>query len=169
MVGRIDGGPYPKPAHRNNWTVQIASQPNKHAITTTSAGQDTEPRFAYRLSGSELRKHATSRVNGLLTMLRELEANRKQPAGAMMHSLTFTCPQTGRAIDTGIDTDAHSLSSVQAAIIYLKCPYCGMSHQLSIKNGYLARPLYWSSSVRVMRQVVRTAHASVTPQPAGMT
>ena len=82
-----------------------------------------------------------------------------------MHSLTFTCPQTGRAIDTGINTDAHSLSSVRAAIIHLKCPNCGMPHQLSIKNGYLARPVYWSSSVRVMRRLLCTPRAAITPQP----
>jgi hypothetical protein len=69
-----------------------------------------------------------------------------------MHSLTFTCPQTGRAIETGINTDAHSLSSVQAAIIHFKCSHCGRAHQLPIKSGYLARPFYWSSSIRVMRR-----------------
>ena len=81
-----------------------------------------------------------------------------------MHSLTFTCPQTGRAVDTGINTDAHSLSSIQAAIIHLKCPNCGMTHQLPIKNGYLAHPLYWCSFIRIMRQIPCTAPAAVTPQ-----
>jgi hypothetical protein len=57
-----------------------------------------------------------------------------------MHTLTFTCPQTGRAIDAGINTDAYSLSSVQAVIIHVKCPFCGMKHQLPIKSGYLAAP-----------------------------
>ncbi len=79
-----------------------------------------------------------------------------------MHSLTFTCPQTGRAIETGINTDAHSLSLVQASIIHLKCFHCGMAHQLLIKSGYLTHPFYWSSSIRVMRRVLRT---TVTPQP----
>jgi hypothetical protein len=72
----------------------------------------------------------------------------------MMHSLTFTCPQTGRAIDAGVNTDPHSLSSVQATIIQLRCPHCGMTHQLPIKSGYLARPFYWSSLIRPMRRAL---------------
>ena len=71
-----------------------------------------------------------------------------------MHSLTFTCPQTGRAIDAGIDTDPHSLSSVQATIIQLRCLHCGMIHQLPIKGGYLASPFYWSFSIRPLRRVL---------------
>ena len=69
-----------------------------------------------------------------------------------MHTLTFTCPQTGRAIDSGINTDAQVLASVQATVIRLKCPNCCMTHLLPIKNGYLANPTYWSSSVWVRRR-----------------
>ena len=67
-----------------------------------------------------------------------------------MRSLTFTCPQTGRAIDAGVATDPRSLSSVQVVMMHLKCPYCGMTHQFPIKSGYLAQPLYWPST-RVLR------------------
>jgi|GEM_PF-628821 len=62
-----------------------------------------------------------------------------------MRSLTFTCPQTGRAIDAGVATDPRSLSSVQVVTMHLKCPYCGMTHQFPIKSGYLAQPPYWPS------------------------
>jgi hypothetical protein len=62
-----------------------------------------------------------------------------------MRSLTFTCPQTGRAIDAGVASDPRSLSSVQAVTMHLKCPYCGMTHQFPVKSGYLAQPLYWPS------------------------
>jgi len=84
-----------------------------------------------------------------------------------MHSLTFTCPRTGRAIDAGVNTDAHSLSSVQAAIIPLKCPNCGMTHQLPIKNAYLAPPVYWRSGVCIMRQIPRTAMPGIRPLDSG--
>ena len=67
-----------------------------------------------------------------------------------MRSLTFTCPQTGRAIDAGVATDPRSLSSVQVVMMHLKCPYCGMTHQFAIQSGYLAQPLYWPST-RVLR------------------
>jgi hypothetical protein len=62
-----------------------------------------------------------------------------------MRSLTFTCPQTGRAIDAGVATDPHSLASVQVVMMHLKCPYCGTTHQFPVKSGYLAQPLYWPS------------------------
>ncbi len=50
------------------------------------------------------------------------------------------------------------------APVYTQCPNCGMLHQLPIKNGYLARPAYWSSSVRAMRRVLHAPRAAVTPQ-----
>lgn len=62
-----------------------------------------------------------------------------------MRSLTFTCPQTGRALDAGVTTDLRSLSSVQTVMMRLKCPYCGMAHGFPIKRGYLAQPSYWPS------------------------
>ncbi len=63
----------------------------------------------------------------------------------LMQNLTFTCPETGRAVDTGITTDCRSLSSVQTVMMRLNCPYCGMAHRFPIKRGYLAQPSYWPS------------------------
>jgi hypothetical protein len=60
-----------------------------------------------------------------------------------MRSLTFTCPQTGRAVDAGVTTDLQSLSSVQDETMCFSCPHCGMTHQFLMKSGYLAEPRYW--------------------------
>ncbi len=56
-----------------------------------------------------------------------LGASYNNQPGAMMRNLTFTCPQTGRAIDSGVHTDVHIR---------------GMTHQLPINSGCLASPLY---------------------------
>src|SRR5436309_8539649 len=37
-----------------------------------------------------------------------------------MRSLTFTCPQTGRAVDAGVTTDLRSLSSVQEEMMWFQ-------------------------------------------------
>ncbi len=78
-----------------------------------------------------------------------------------MQTLTFTCPQTGRVIDTGVNTDPLTLASVQKVTMRLKCSYCGMQHQFPIERGLLSQPLYWPS--RRMRQYGRKWDASVVP------
>jgi hypothetical protein len=54
-----------------------------------------------------------------------------------MTNLIFTCPQTGRKIESGIVTDAASLSNVQALRLRLTCPHCCKTHELIIKDGHL--------------------------------
>jgi hypothetical protein len=63
----------------------------------------------------------------------------------MMRALSFTCPQTGRAIDTGVNTDNGTLSSVQNMMMCIQCPNWGMQHRFPIRCGYLAQPSYWLS------------------------
>jgi len=55
-----------------------------------------------------------------------------------MESLVFICPNTGRAIDSGISTNLESLSGVQDLKLELKCPHCARRHRFLIKNGHLA-------------------------------
>ena len=91
-----------------------------------------------------------------------------------MQSLTFTCPNTGRVIDVGVTTDIQSLASVQAVMMRLECPYCGMQHQFPIKRGYLSQPSYWPS-IRVLQgdrfacrsDKQRRWDASLAPQFSG--
>jgi hypothetical protein len=63
----------------------------------------------------------------------------------LVQTLTFTCPQTGRVIDTGVNTDALTLASVQGVTMRVQCPHCGMRHQFPIEHGLLSQPLYWPS------------------------
>jgi hypothetical protein len=60
------------------------------------------------------------------------------PLEAIMESLVFACPKTGRTIDSGIGTSLESLSEVQEVELVLKCPHCAGRHQFPIKSGSLA-------------------------------
>jgi hypothetical protein len=56
-----------------------------------------------------------------------------------MDDLVFVCPQTARAIDSGICTNQESLWKVQDLTLELKCPYCASRHRFSVKSGQLIR------------------------------
>ena len=62
-----------------------------------------------------------------------------------MQTLTFTCPQTGRVIDAGINTNDRSLASVRDVTMRLQCRFCGKQHAFAIERGILSQPLYWPS------------------------
>jgi hypothetical protein len=60
-----------------------------------------------------------------------------------MTALIFTCPKTGRPIDSGIETDRASLSNVQLVKIRVRCPHCWGEHDRIIRDdGYLASGPY---------------------------
>lgn len=65
-------------------------------------------------------------------------ASMREPV--VMSALVFTCPQTGRDIVSGINTDLESLSHVQHLPVILFCPNCGKVHRLVAKDGRLAAP-----------------------------
>jgi predicted RNA-binding Zn-ribbon protein involved in translation (DUF1610 family) len=70
-----------------------------------------------------------------------------------MSALIFRCPDTGRDIVSGINTDQESLSHVQQLPVSLFCPNCGKVHRLAARDGRLAdQPL-------PERQPQHTAHA----------
>ena len=56
-----------------------------------------------------------------------------------MSALTFACPLTSRAIDSGIDTDENTLRRVRAVAFRLRCPHCANNHDLQVAEGTLAR------------------------------
>ena len=70
-----------------------------------------------------------------------------------MDSLTFTCTHTGRAIETGINTDQTTLSFVQAVTIPVLCPHCGMTHRFPVRSGQLDPRLYRCRAVRFTRNL----------------
>jgi len=55
-----------------------------------------------------------------------------------MAVLTFSCPMTGRAIPSGIETDENTLSRIRGLSIRVRCPHCGRHHAVRMAQGYLA-------------------------------
>jgi hypothetical protein len=54
-----------------------------------------------------------------------------------MGSLIFSCPNTWRVIETGIETDDATLATLRAQSLTIDCPYCHAAHDLQIKDGHL--------------------------------
>jgi transposase-like protein len=54
-----------------------------------------------------------------------------------MPSLFFTCPTTHEQGPTGIETDAQSLQAAWKATLKINCPYCGETHQISVRETYI--------------------------------
>ncbi len=59
-----------------------------------------------------------------------------------MAMVMISCPNTGRDVPTGIETDPSSFESF-GAIARIRCPVCGREHAWSKTNAWLAGSL-WS-------------------------
>lgn len=55
-----------------------------------------------------------------------------------MVALIFICPQTGRQIETGIETDEDTLARVQRISMRVQCEHCGRQHQFHVEDGRLS-------------------------------
>jgi hypothetical protein len=54
-----------------------------------------------------------------------------------MGSLIFSCPETWRVIETGIETDDATLARLRSHSLSVDCPYCHKTHEFEIKDGHL--------------------------------
>jgi len=54
-----------------------------------------------------------------------------------MGTLIFSCPETWRVIEPGIETDDATLAKLRPHSLSVDCPYCRAPHQLKIKDGHL--------------------------------
>jgi hypothetical protein len=57
-----------------------------------------------------------------------------------MAMVMISCPNTGRDVPTGIETDPSSFESFDAAAP-IRCPVCGRDHAWSKTNAWLAGSL----------------------------
>ena len=55
-----------------------------------------------------------------------------------MGFVMITCPQTGRAVPTGIETDAKTFSQLPDVVSKSKCPECGLVHVWWTREAWLA-------------------------------
>jgi hypothetical protein len=56
-----------------------------------------------------------------------------------MGALTFTCPHTGKTIETGIETDQYTLTPVRTVSMRIHCAHCGRDHWFPVGEGQLAK------------------------------
>ena len=56
-----------------------------------------------------------------------------------MERLYFVCPQTGREVDAGIETEMRTLLQIRAAPVSARCPHCGGEHRWFVRDARLAR------------------------------
>jgi hypothetical protein len=54
-----------------------------------------------------------------------------------MATIYTSCPNTGRAISTGIETDADSFTAIPEVITRVHCPHCDELHNWSKYNAFL--------------------------------
>jgi predicted RNA-binding Zn-ribbon protein involved in translation (DUF1610 family) len=54
-----------------------------------------------------------------------------------MERLHFVCPNTGKTIDTGIESELETLLRIRSNRVLARCPACGESHEWSVKDARL--------------------------------
>jgi hypothetical protein len=55
-----------------------------------------------------------------------------------MGVVMITCPNTGRAVPTGIETDQRGFDELPDALSKSKCPHCGAVHVWWTREAWLA-------------------------------
>jgi hypothetical protein len=55
-----------------------------------------------------------------------------------MGALMIACPNTGRPISTGIETDEYSLKQIADVPSRTRCPFCGLDHTWWKREAWLA-------------------------------
>ncbi|HVY58227.1 MAG TPA: hypothetical protein VHA77_10295 [Xanthobacteraceae bacterium] len=54
-----------------------------------------------------------------------------------MERLHFVCPQTGRDVDVGIETELGTLLRIRLETVRAKCPACGLWHEWVVRDAKL--------------------------------
>jgi hypothetical protein len=54
-----------------------------------------------------------------------------------MGELLFLCPKSAREIETGIKTDAASLTGSRLKVMHIQCPHCRATHTFTIAEGWV--------------------------------
>jgi predicted RNA-binding Zn-ribbon protein involved in translation (DUF1610 family) len=54
-----------------------------------------------------------------------------------MERLMFICPNTGREVDVGIETEIGTLLRIKSKTVRGRCPACGQSHEWKVAEAVL--------------------------------
>jgi transcription elongation factor Elf1 len=58
---------------------------------------------------------------------------------AAMERLKFECPNTGRMVDVGIESEITSLLRIRQNAVHAQCAVCGQRHEWLVRDAQLAR------------------------------
>ena len=56
-----------------------------------------------------------------------------------MERLMFVCPETGREVDVGIETEIGTLLRIRSNKLRAPCPACGRKHEWIVRDAALPR------------------------------
>ncbi len=56
-----------------------------------------------------------------------------------MEHLIFVCPATGRAVDSGVESEISTLLRIREQTVRALCPACGGQHEWPVRDAFLAR------------------------------
>ena len=56
-----------------------------------------------------------------------------------MERLRFRCPNTGREVDAGVETDLNTLLRIKNKPVRVLCPACGGEHEWRVSEAQLAK------------------------------
>jgi len=56
-----------------------------------------------------------------------------------MEHLVFVCPETGRAIDSGVESEIGTLLRIRQHKVRVTCPACGQTHEWPVGEALLAK------------------------------
>jgi predicted RNA-binding Zn-ribbon protein involved in translation (DUF1610 family) len=61
------------------------------------------------------------------------------PRETAMEHLIFTCPTTGREIESGVESEIGTLLRIREQHVRVHCPACGDRHEWPVRDAFLAR------------------------------
>jgi hypothetical protein len=56
-----------------------------------------------------------------------------------MERLHFICPQTGRTVDIGIESELETLLRIRDNLVSARCPVCRGSHEWRVRDAQLPK------------------------------
>ena len=56
-----------------------------------------------------------------------------------MEHLIFVCPSTGRAVDSGVESEIGTLLRIRQQSVRVLCPACGGWHPWPVRDAFLAK------------------------------
>jgi predicted RNA-binding Zn-ribbon protein involved in translation (DUF1610 family) len=56
-----------------------------------------------------------------------------------MEHLIFVCPETGRAVDSGVESEIGTLLRIRQHKVRVMCPACGQTHEWAVGEALLAK------------------------------